>query len=395
MRGDSVSSVLVLEDHPLVRQMLVLALAALGYSDVHVAGSGEEALAKLEAKGGFDVLICDIVMSGMDGLTFLRRAREVGEISAIILSSEIALDLRLAIQQLAKHCGYQVLGDLGKPYSREDLRQLLLGYKSATPRDPFSTVTRPSVEDIQRAISAEEFIPYYQPKFDIQTMRITGAEVLVRWLHPERGLVPPALFLEVVLEAGLIDRMSRSVVQQALGMLGEHRLGNISLAVNLDPQQLGGLETYSMIQDMLHKHRIPAQQLTIEITETGIIHAPITCIENLVRLRLLGCKISVDDFGTGHSSLQRICELPCCEIKLDASFIQSMLHNHRSLAAVDSLIRWAKALDVNVVAEGIETAEQHQMLQRLGCPSGQGYFFSRPLPSQDFIKMLASPSPSS
>lgn len=384
------TKILILEDHQLTRKMLSLALQALNYSNIYCAESGEQALDFLREQKHFDVLICDIQMPGMDGLSFLRQASETGSIDALIISSEIAPDLRLAIQQLARLIGYQVLGDLVKPFSREELKMILLGYCPTVMRK--ATVDfeeMPSATEVQQALLDGEFVPFYQPKLDIQTFAVVGAEVLVRWQHPQHGLLSPARFLKVVQHFGFLNAMTLSIARQALDFLREQGLvDEICLAVNLEAEQLGLARLPEEVRQILNEAHVPARCLIIELTETGLLQAPITSIENLVRLRLLGCGISIDDFGAGFSSLQRVCEMPCSEIKLDASFTRSLSHNPRSLAAVDSLLRLADNLGIKLVAEGIETREQLALLQSMKCPVGQGYLFSRPLAGEDFVEWL-------
>jgi EAL domain-containing protein (putative c-di-GMP-specific phosphodiesterase class I)/CheY-like chemotaxis protein len=384
------TKILILEDHPLTRQMLTLSLQALGYGNIHSAESGEQALVILTAEKYFDVLICDIQMPGIDGLTFLREASEVGRIDALVLSSDMAHDLRLAIQQLARLSGYQVLGDLAKPFSRAELKQLLLSYCPSTPsRANYSVEEMPSANEIQQGLLAGEFVPFFQPKLNLQTLEVVGVEALVRWQHPQLGLLSPALFLTVVQNFGFLNAMTLSIARQALSFLREQQLiDEITLSVNLEAEQLGMSGLVEAVRTLLNEERMPARCLILELTETGLLQAPLTSIENLVRLRLLGCGISIDDFGAGFSSLQRICEMPCSELKLDASFTSSIAHNPRSLAAVDSLLRLADNLDIKLVAEGIETPEQLSLLQSLNCPVGQGYLFSRPLAGTDFAAWL-------
>jgi EAL domain-containing protein (putative c-di-GMP-specific phosphodiesterase class I) len=383
-------NILILEDHSLTSQMLVLALQGLGYSNLHCAENGEQALAILKKQKHFDVLICDIQTPGIDGLSFLRVATETGRIDALIISSVIAADLRLAIQQLARLSGYQVLGDLAKPFCSEALKMLLLSYCPRGQRKAQMLVEDiPSASEIQQGLADGEFIPFYQPKLNLQTYEVVGAEILVRWQHPQNGLLSPALFLESVQHFGFLNDMTLRIARQALGFLREQGLvGKISLSLNLEAEQLGLPGLPEAVRQMLDEMRIPARSLILELTETGLLKAPLTSIENLVRLRLLGCGVSIDDFGAGYSSLQRICEMPCSELKLDASFTRSLIHNPRSLAAVDSLLRLADNLGIQMVAEGIETLDQLELLQRMNCPIGQGYFFSRPLAGADFATWL-------
>ena len=384
------TKILILEDHPMTRQMLVLALQGLGYTNVHTADCGKQAFALLKHEGHFDVLICDIQMPGIDGLTFLREAAEIGYIAALIISSAIAPDLRLAIQQLARLTGYQVLGDLGKPFTRDELKVLMLRYCPSAPYQVPPTIDElPSATEIQNGLNDGEFIPFYQPKLNLQTLEVIGMEVLVRWQHPLHGLISPGLFLGAVRHFGFLNVMTQTIARQALSFLREQRLiGELRLSINVETEQLARPDLLEAVRQNLDAERVPAQSLILEITESGLMQAPITSIENLVRLRLLGCGVSIDDFGAGFSSLQRVCEMPCSELKLDMSFIRSMTHNPRSLAAVDSLLRLSDNLGIQLVAEGIETHEQLTLLQRLGCQIGQGYVFARPLPGPEFMDWL-------
>lgn len=384
------TKILILEDHPMTRQMLVLALQGLGYTNIHSADSGEQAFSLLNQEGQFDVLICDIQMPGIDGLTFLREAAEIGYIAALIISSAIAPDLRLAIQQLARLTGYQVLGDLGKPFTRDELKMLMLRYCPRAPRRAQFTIDElPSATEIQSGLLDGEFIPYYQPKLNLQTLEVIGVEVLVRWKHPQHGVMSPGLFLEAVQHFGFLNAMTQTVAQQALSFLRKQELiGELRLSINVDTEQLARPDLPEAVRQLLEIEQVPAQSLILEITESGLMQAPITSIENLVRLRLMGCGVSIDDFGAGFSSLQRVCEMPCSELKLDMSLIRSMTYNPRSLAAVDSLLHLSKSLGIQLVAEGIEAREQLALLQRLDCPIGQGYLFSHPLSGTDFMAWL-------
>jgi EAL domain-containing protein (putative c-di-GMP-specific phosphodiesterase class I)/FixJ family two-component response regulator len=384
------TKILILEDHSLTRQMLNLAFRRLGYVQVFTADCGEQAFGLLKVERKFDVLVCDIQMPGIDGLTFLRKAREFGNITALIVFSEIATDLRQAIQQLGRLLGYQVLGDLRKPFSRPELEMLMARYRPLANGVTKSAVANEyRAEVVQEGLANGEFVPYYQPKIDLKTLTVVGAEVLVRWQHPDQGLLTPGDFLDVVIQVGCIDELTRSLTQQSLRFLHEQNLlGQLSLSINLEASQLASTSLLENISRLLTEERVPARNLILEVTESGLMLAPITSIENVVRLRLLGCGISIDDFGAGFSSLQRVCEMPCTELKLDASFVNSMVHNSRVMAAVGSVLRLAENLGIQLVAEGIETQEQLNVLQGLECPVGQGYFFSPPLRDSLFVEWL-------
>jgi EAL domain-containing protein (putative c-di-GMP-specific phosphodiesterase class I) len=382
--------ILVLEDHSLTRHMLLLAFQGLGYTNLYSAESGEQAFTLLKAERNFDVLVCDIHMPGIDGLSFLREACEIGHISALIISSIIAADLCLAIQQMARLLGYQVLGGLDKPFSRDELHALMQRYHPVKlNKADFIPELSISNNEVFVGLRDGQFLPYYQPKINLQTLDVVGAEVLVRWMHPEHGLLAPGHFLQSVEQAGEINTMTKLLGIAALRFLREQQLvGRMHLSINLEVSQLALPRLVEDIRDILDSERVPPESLILEVTEGGLMLAPVTATENLVRLRLLGCGIAVDDFGAGFSSLQRVCEMPCTELKLDASFIRSMTNNPRTLAVVKGLLHLTHQLGIDLVAEGVETNEQLVLLKDMGCEIGQGYLFSRPLSRDSFIDWL-------
>lgn len=382
--------ILILEDHVLARLLLLQALRALGYTNIYEADSGQQALAILKEEKHFDVLICDIQMPGIDGLSFLRKAAEVGHITAVILASAVEPDLSLAIQQLARLSGYQVLGDLSKPFSREALDELMQRYVPLPLHGGHSLPeSLPETIEIEGGLFNGSFVPFYQPQVDLSTHEVIGVEALVRWQHPEYGVLSPAMFLETAKKLDMLGMMTQSIIRRGLSFLRDNGLvGKLHLSINLEIEQLAQADLLESIRSLLDEEKVPGRSLVFEVTESGLMHAPIPCIENLVRLRLLGCGISIDDFGAGFSSLQRVCEMPCSELKLDASLIRSMPYNPRSLAAVESMLHLARRLGIQVIAEGIETERQRDLLRELGCPVGQGFLFSRPLPGDELISWL-------
>ncbi|WP_282875955.1 EAL domain-containing response regulator [Pseudomonas peli] len=386
-------SILILEDHPLTLRMLALNLQGIGYTNVVTCQSGEHALKLLESQGHFDILICDIQMPGIDGLAFLRSALDVGRIDGLILSSEVPSDLRLATQQLARLIGYQVLGDLHKPVDQKKLASLLKRFtpsnEKALKKHNQKNNSGPTAEELLQGILNDEFIPYYKPKVDLKTNELIGLEVSIRWHHPKLGLLLPASFLKVAEELGYIKDISKSIMTQAFSFFKKNRLFyKAHLVIKLSTCQLASPNLIFELKEMLNNEQLPAHSLVIEFTETGVLEAPIAISENFMRLRLLGCGLCIGNFGSGFSSLQRICEMPCTELKLDPSFVQSITFNSRSLAAVDSLLRFAGNLGLSVIADHIDRLSQLRLLQSLRCPAGQGYLFAPPMQGNEFNKWL-------
>lgn len=382
--------ILVLEDHTFQRSVAVRTLKHLGYHDVRAASEGEQALAMLREGGVADVVLCDLRIEGMDGIEFLRIAGQAGLIRAVIICSELAPDLRRGVQEMVSLLGLEMLGDIGKPLNLDLLHILLAKFvqlrsESRVPATP--SVNIPSETEVRQGLALNEFHACYQPKFDLNTGVVEGVEVLVRWMRPQHGMQLPSTFLPVIARCNLWNPLFYGLLEQGLTLQRLfHDFGMpLEMAFNLDVSQLASPDLSTRIQASLHRYRLPASRLTFELTECGLLETSVTALESLIRLRMMGCGLSIDDFGTGFSSQQRLCQLPFNEIKLDAAFVQGMLHNPRCKAVIDSTLVLAKALNIRVVAEGIETVEQCRRLAQMGCMLGQGYLYARPMSGSELM----------
>lgn len=384
--------VLVLEDHAFARAVAVNMLRQLGCQEVFEASDGAEALAVLQTVGAVDVALCDLCMEGMDGLEFFQRVGPSGLVGSIIISSSLSADLRRAVRQIVSLSGLRLLGDVGKPLQVQALTQVLQKHRAA-PRDEPQPLPMPmpaSEDDVRNALRDGQLQPFYQPKFNLLTGEVCGVEVLTRWLHPFRGTLSPAVFMPVLERCELLDELLFTQMDQALTMQREaHEQGfNLNVAFNLHAMQLAHPELVPTIKGILMSHGTPGACLTFELTESGLLEAPATSLESLVRLRMMGSRLSIDDFGAGFSSLQRLCQLPFNEIKLDAEFVRTLEDEPRCRAVIGSTLALGEALGMSVVIEGIETEEQRQQLLALGCVQGQGYVFARPMSGSDLLRWL-------
>lgn len=395
-------TVLVLEDEPFQRLVTVTALEKLRLGTVLQAADGNEAVATLACCEHVDILLCDLKMAGMDGLAFLRHATSSGKVRAVVLCSGLDPVLRQATVLMIHCLGLTFLGDLGKPFNIEGFNQLVNSYRThcnAAPRSLLPT-EMPTLSDVLQGLDNGAFEAYYQPKVTLQSEALVGAEVLARWVHPQWGVLAPAHFLPVLDQHNLIDRMFWHLFEQGLAL--HQRLATqgitINLSFNLHPAQLACSTLTERIPMMLKHAQVPASCVIFEITESGLLSAPASSLENLVRLRILGCGLAMDDFGAGYSSLDRLSELPFSEIKLDRAFVQKMQSQPRSAAIISCSVALAQALNISLVIEGVETCEQQARLIELGCTIAQGYLFARPMPKSHFIdfcrsKLLTSVEP--
>lgn len=382
-------TVLVLEDEPFQRLVTVTALEKVLPGPILQAADGHEAVALLSACEAVDIVLCDLKMAGMDGLAFLRHASSSGKIGAVVLCSELDPVLRQATVAMIHCLGLTFLGDLGKPFNLEGFSQVVKRYRehcSAAPRQ-LSPAELPTLSEVQQGLDNGEFEAYYQPKVTLKDQLLAGAEVLARWTHPQWGLLPPAHFLPVMEEHNLINRLFWQMFEQGLAL--QQKLAAqghvINLAFNLHPSQLACIALTERITMLIKRSHVPSSSVMFEITESGLICAPASSLESLVRLRMLGCGLAMDDFGAGYSSLDRLSELPFSQIKLDRAFVRKLQSQPKSAAIISCSVALAQALGISLVIEGVETVEQQAHLIELGATLAQGFLFARPMPESHFL----------
>ncbi|WP_412679030.1 EAL domain-containing protein [Brevibacillus parabrevis] len=243
--------------------------------------------------------------------------------------------------------------------------------------------------ELRKAIEQEQFQIYYQPKIDIATDTLTGMEALVRWVHPELGVIPPNRFIPIAEETGMIIALGEWILRQACrqNKIWHDQGYLLKVSVNLSARQIYQKDLVEMIKQILAETELAAEWLELEITESIFVKME-EATAVLQQIRDIGIHISIDDFGTGYSSFSYIKSLPVDTIKIDASFIRDIHHNQESQAIVKAIVTIAQSLNMNVIAEGIELNDQAAALQKNGCDHGQGYLFSRPLATDDFERYL-------
>lgn len=247
--------------------------------------------------------------------------------------------------------------------------------------------------DLKRAIEQWEFEVYYQPKIALESERIIGFEALLRWRHPQKGVIPPRQFIPLAEESGLIVPIGISTVREACETI--HRWQQefpspkpLEISVNLSVRQFQDRSLLDEIRKILADTRIPPETLQFEVTESVLVQDPVQALELVKELRRMGVGLKIDDFGTGYSSLSYLHKLPFDTLKIDRSFISTMMQDHAAFEIVRAIIMLAGSLGLQVVAEGIETRTQAEELLSLGCPYGQGYLFAPPLTKEAARRML-------
>ena len=247
--------------------------------------------------------------------------------------------------------------------------------------------------DLERAIDRHELVVLYQPIVDITTSTPVGVEALVRWKHPRWGMVVPAEFIGIAEETGMIRELGLHVLEEACKQWQAWQVELIdepafTVSVNVSPRQLRDPSFVSEVWRILTKAGLPPSHLTLEITESFMVDDPESARARLRELKALGVRISMDDFGTGYSSLASLQDLPLDILKIDKLFVDHIAEDPRRTAFAQAIIRMGKTLGLGLIAEGVETADQAERLQSLGCRFAQGFYFSRPVPADQIQRML-------
>ncbi|GLX15417.1 GGDEF-domain containing protein [Pseudomonas straminea] len=250
-------------------------------------------------------------------------------------------------------------------------------------------------KDLRDALALNQLHVVYQPQISYRDHSVVGVEALLRWQHPQHGFVGPDLFIPLAEQNGSIIPIGEWVLDQTCRQLREWHdqgYGELRMAVNLSTVQLHHAELPRVINNLMQMYRLPARSLELEVTETGLMEDITTAAQHLLSLRRSGALIAIDDFGTGYSSLSYLKSLPLDKIKIDKSFVQDLLEDEDDATIVRAIIQLGKSLGMQVIAEGVETAEQEAYIIAQGCHEGQGYYYSRPLPARELTQYLKQSS---
>jgi diguanylate cyclase (GGDEF)-like protein len=277
--------------------------------------------------------------------------------------------------------------DLALEQARREKRALAAYAEAFKPaaRDQLSLLG-----ELRRAVDQDELRMFFQPKIELKSGRVAGAEVLLRWQHPTRGLLDPCDFIPFAEQTGFIRRLTRWTLDSAIAQTAAwHRAGrSLCVAVNISADDIGDVRLDARVAALLTRHQLPPSLLTLEVTESGFIDDPIRALQMLDAIAALGVSLSIDDFGTGYSSLSHLARMPVHEVKIDRSFVQGLEADPETAPVIRSAIDMGHGLGLKVVAEGIESDEAAQRLRSFGCDVAQGYLYSKPLPLAAFEAWL-------
>jgi EAL domain-containing protein (putative c-di-GMP-specific phosphodiesterase class I)/ActR/RegA family two-component response regulator len=394
---------LILEDNPFQLMALHQMLNANQIFDVLTAPSVAQARHSLNKRGGVDVAICDLLMEGADGLELIRHLALSGQARAVIILSSAEPSVQESVAQLARQQGITVLGCLLKPASIVSIGELLDNYEAQGERspDPLPASCAPSLSFhelyppaqhglIDVSALCEQWVACFQPQVSLLG-DVLGVEALVRWQHPDYGMLTPDRFMAAVEDAGLLVPLTWRVLELALALSADRlrQQGEaLPVAVNIAPEVLEQPDFAEQVLNRLVRLELPPRILTLEIIEQAAPEPATWQLESLLRLRMHGCKLSIDDFGTGASNIQRLLQLPFSELKIPAEFVRGMAQDSRKSAVVAGAMLIARRMSLDVVVEGVESIDDFYSVMTLGDVSLQGYFIARPLLAHDVLPWI-------
>lgn len=389
---------LVVEDDDFQRRTVARMLRSLVASEVIEAGDGKQALRLMN--GGAappDLVVCDLDMPEMDGMEFIRHLGQANSAASVIICSAQDRALLNSVDKMARAYGVRLLGVIEKPVTLQRLEDLIKMHHEASKPKPLNvSAGAPGfrLEEILHGVQEKQFEPFFQPKVALATRKVIGAEALARWRHPEHGLVAPYAFIAQLEQSGKIDELTLLMLEKsALACRSWHERGmDLTVSVNLSLVSLADTMVADRITDTVRSAGLDPRYLILEITETAAMTEVAPALENLARLRMRGFGLSVDDYGTGFSSLRQLTRVPFTELKIDQSFVTGCAANPSSRAIVESSIEMARRLDLKSVAEGVETQTEWAVLQATGCDVAQGYFIAKPMQESAFLSFCATQS---
>lgn len=390
-------SVLLVDDDAFMRRTMRRQLADLGVQAVTEAADGHEGLAALDSPAAaFDLIFCDLAMPDMDGMAFIRELSRRQQRPALSIVSSRDQALLGAVGRMCRSYGVDLLDIIAKPASSDRLALLLEALRPGAAPPAAATddkATEFSPDEILAALRRGEIVPYFQPRVELRSGRIAGAEALARWLHPQHGLLTPQPFFVAPLEAiGQLGELTLFMIRAAASQcaIWRKRGADLDISVNVSLSCLRDPEISRRILEALEAAELPAEKLTLEITETGAMTDAGPALENLTRLRMHGLHLAIDDFGTGYASFEQLSNIPFTEIKIDRSFVAGMQTRPEDKAIVDACLELARRFSLRVVAEGVEDHSCATKLAGAGCDLAQGFYYSRAVPAVAFEALLGT-----
>ncbi|PCI51228.1 MAG: hypothetical protein COB49_02560 [Alphaproteobacteria bacterium] len=328
-----------------------------------------------------NIIVLDLFMPATDGIELLRFLyKNKSKASIVFMSGKDKSVLRSA-KKLAQEQKMTVLGILQKPFRAEELEKLLLSYVQHSHIQNYDMNEFPSLEELRQALENKDMFLVYQPQINLVSRKVIGVEALIRWKHPVGGEVPASYFIPFAEENDLINDITSFTTKTAIRQMciWDNNGFDLQMSINFSPKVLDNLDLPEKLAAYVIEMGADISKITIEVTETALMSDVTRYMDILARLRMKGFHLAVDDFGTGHSSLQQLVRAPFSELKIDQMFVRNMDRDQECRTIVEISILLAHKLGMHVVAEGIENENIWNILRDLGCDEGQGYWMSKPM----------------
>lgn len=375
-------NILLLDDEPYMLELIELMLNNLGFTQVSAFDRARAALDFVDScDQAPDLILLDLNMPEMDGIEFVRHLVERHYKGSLILVSGEDERMLQTAESLIRAHRISVLGRLNKAMTPHALAALLESWAPSAGQEIKANHKTYSAADVRAAINGGQLVNYYQPQVAVSTGQVVGVEALVRWRHPDNGLVFPDQFIGVAEENDLIDDLTAFVLTEAFSQLKTWRDTGLALrmAVNVSMDNLASLDFPDFVAGQAAAANVVPRDVTLEVTESRLMKDLRAPLEILTRLRLKRFSLSIDDFGTGHSSLSQLRDFPFDELKVDRGFVHGAAHDETIRAIYDASMGLATQLNMVGVAEGVEDRADWGFLQRTECRHAQGYFIARPM----------------
>ena len=379
---------LIAESDPAQRHALVDMLGHLGASQVTEIPDGHTALRCFQDSftPTVNVAIIDLDLPGMDGLELIRNLAQQQCRARVIIVGKQSSNLLFSVETMAQAYGIDLLGTIAKPIYPQKLEALLDNYvppalASSKKKGPTFTFSEVGI-----GLQARQFEPFFQPKIELETGQVKGLETFARWRHPEHGMLGPVAFIDALEQNNRIDFLDWSMIEKSVeGCRRFHDQGiPISISINLAPETLAHPAFMQQIAACVGRHRVLPDYITFEMPESSVLTNDPSFLERLVRLRMMGYGLAIDDYGTGRSNLQLLARIPFTELKIDRSFVDGASKRRPLGTVLSSCLGLARSLDRASVAVGVETKQDWDFLQGLGCTYAQGYHIAKPMEAAAF-----------
>ncbi|MEO1066100.1 MAG: EAL domain-containing response regulator [Pseudomonadota bacterium] len=386
-------SILIVDDDPAQGILLDAYFRGMGITSVASVGGAVEAIDRMAVSDvPFDLIVSDLLMPDMDGIEFLRALKKVGFHGKIALISSLDQTLIDSAKKLGELHGFEVIGTCRKPLTKQVLDDIFKAPHRTTAQASGGALPDLSSEDVVSALDRGELIPFYQPKVDILTGRIVGAEALTRWVTPDGGVIAPGRFMAFIEEGGLVRRLTDCLLDRSIADIARWKLRDIDVkvAINITAKEISDIALPDHVGAVLKNAGVHASNLCLEVTERDVLSFNTVTLEVLSRLRLMGVDIAIDDFGTGYSNLNALRDFPYCELKVDQSFVRGQNNDAFSRETLRAAVTLGRHLNMRILVEGVETEEEWNFVKGFGVDQVQGYYVAKPMAADDFAAFYES-----